>query len=176
MFVGGDSHHIYFFVSPNRRRSPTIYDSPHQPEKDIRYLPTSFFSLLQPHNKHLLHPHNENIISMCWYEEYDEPTTSIRIVQRRRVYREIPSSPKHSYSSYCVYAKSPSPSPSPSPSRKSRSSYTTITTTRRHIRTYDVISVRYETERAVRLYIPDHGGRRDDEYRAMNVRIIDRKP
>ncbi|KUL85085.1 hypothetical protein ZTR_08308 [Talaromyces verruculosus] len=72
---------------------------------------------------------------MCWYEEIEEePSTSIRVIQRHRIYRE----PEYSYSSsYRLVTRSPSPPP-----RYSRSSYTTITRTRRHTRSYEVIPER----------------------------------
>jgi hypothetical protein len=107
---------------------------------------------------------------MCWYEEYDEPSTSIRVIQRRRVYRELLSTPTYSYSytspSYRLVTRSPSLSP-----RYSRSSYTTVTRTRRHTRSYDVIPERYEREPTYIEY-----GRRGGDGRYMNVRIIDRSP
>lgn len=106
---------------------------------------------------------------MCWYEEYDEDSTSVRVIQRRRVYRELPSS-TYSYScsspSYRILTRSPLPSP-----RFSQSSYTTITRTRRHTRSYDVIPERYETEPTSYIEYRRRGGGR-----YMNVRIIDRSP
>lgn len=101
---------------------------------------------------------------MCWYEEIEEePSTSIRVIQRRRIYRE----PIYSYSSsYRLVTRSPSPPP-----RYPRSSYTTITRTRRHTRSYDLIPERYEREPT---YIEYRRGGGDGRY--MDVRIIDRSP
>lgn len=104
---------------------------------------------------------------MCWYEEVDGPSTSIRIIQRRRIYRDLPTTYTYSYTSppYRLITRSPSPSP-----RYSRSSYTTITRTRRYTRSYDVIPERYERGPT---YI-EYRRRGDNGY--TDVRIIDRSP
>lgn len=99
---------------------------------------------------------------MCWYEEVDGPSTSIRIIQRRRIYRDLPTTYTYSYTSpsYRLITRPPSP----------RSSYTTITRTRRYIRSYDVIPERYEREPTYIEY------RRRGNNGYTDVRIIDRSP
>ncbi|KAH8705551.1 hypothetical protein BGW36DRAFT_403107 [Talaromyces proteolyticus] len=69
---------------------------------------------------------------MCWNDCSDEPAGPIRVVERRRIYRTIPSSPRPvssgSRSSYYLYQPA-----SPRPS------YTTITRTHRQTRSETLV-------------------------------------